>query len=134
MNPFRGPGGVRAGWRLLAFLVVMNVPLTGAQWLIIHFLKIEHIDFRPTPLILAEALALAFALLATMAMARWERRSLGDYGLPLREAFGPQFRGGALWGLASNLLVIGLIAACGGYTVGGLAVHGAQVVTATVGW
>jgi len=134
MNPFRGEHGVRAGWRLLAFLLVMNLPLAGVQWFVIRVLKIEHIDFRPGPLILAEAISLAFALMATLVMARWEGRTLARYGLPLREAFGPQFREGALWGLAANLLVIGLIAACGGYSVSGLAVHGARLVTATLLW
>ena len=134
MNIFRGPHGVRAGWRLLAFLAVMNVPLIAAQLFVVRVLKIEHIDFRPLPLILAESVALGFALAATAVMARWERRPLARYGLPPRAAFGSEFREGALWGLVANLVVVGLIAACGGYTVSGLEVHGAKIVTATLLW
>src|SRR5262245_21983106 len=132
MNLFRGPQGVRAGWRLLAFLAVVNVPFRAVQLFAVKVLKVEHIDFRPVPLILAEAIALGFALAATAVMSRWEHRPLAQYGVPLRETLGARFGEGALWGLATNVAVVGLIAACGGYSISGLEVHGARIVTATL--
>jgi membrane protease YdiL (CAAX protease family) len=131
---FVGPHGMRAGWRLLAFVLVMNVPLTAIQWVVITFFKVEHIGFVPLPLILAEGISLLFAALAMWVMARWEGRSAAQYGVPPRQAFGRLFWEGALWGVASNGAVVALIAACGGYSVAGLAVHGAALMTSTILW
>jgi CAAX protease family protein len=131
---FVGPGGTRALWRLLAFLLVMNVPLAAAQWIVIKVFHVEHVDFLPVPLILAEGVTLAFALAATAVMARFERRTLATYGVAPTPGSLGRFAEGALWGAVSNALVIALIAACGGYAVHGLEVHGTAVVTQTLLW
>jgi len=131
---FRGPHGVRALWRLLAYLLVMNVPLAAAQWVVIEVFRVEHVGFLPVPLILAEGLTLVFALAATAVMGRLERRRLASYGVAPTPGWLRQFAEGALWGAASNAIVIGLIAACGGYSVHGLEGHGAAVVIQTVLW
>ncbi|HEY2946674.1 MAG TPA: CPBP family intramembrane glutamic endopeptidase [Vicinamibacteria bacterium] len=129
-----GPHGLRAGWRLLAFVLVMNVPLTAIQWVVIKFFKVEHVDFVPGPLILAEAISLAFAAAATWVMARWEGRSAARYGVAPRPGAGGLFWEGTLWGILSNGAVIALIAAGGGYTVSGLNVRGAELLTSTALW
>jgi membrane protease YdiL (CAAX protease family) len=131
---FKGPHGLRAGWRLLAYLLVVNIPLTAVQLVVIRVFHVNHIDFLPGPIIAAEAVSLAFALLAAWVMARWERQPLTRYGLGWRGGSGRLWAEGALWGVATNALVVGLIAACGGYTVSGLNVHGARIVTATALW
>ncbi|HEV2103353.1 MAG TPA: CPBP family intramembrane glutamic endopeptidase [Candidatus Acidoferrum sp.] len=61
-------------------------------------------------------------------MARIERRSAGDYGLPLAEAFGKKFWLGMLLGLAEISLLIGLISAFGGYSFGSLALSSKGIV------
>jgi uncharacterized protein len=131
---FEGPGGVRAGWRLLAFLLVMNVPLGVAQWVVITFFGVRHVDFLPLPLILAETISLVFAVAATLVMARAEGRSAAHYGIGLRPGWLRLMAEGTLWGALSNVLVIALIAACGGYSVAGLDLHGRELVTTTMLW
>jgi membrane protease YdiL (CAAX protease family) len=67
-------------------------------------------------------------LIATWIMARGERRRFPEYGIPaMRDAFGRNFWIGIVWGLGSTSLLIGLIAACGGYRILGLAIHGATL-------
>jgi hypothetical protein len=131
---FVGPSGVRAGWRLLAFLLVMNLPLAAVQWVVITVFGIQHVDFLPVPLILAESVTLAFALAATLVMARWEGRTLASYGVGPGPGWLRQLGEGTVWGALSNVAVIALIAACGGYSVAGLNVHGSALVTTTVLW
>lgn len=131
---FRGPDGVRAGWRLLAYLLIVNVPLTAMQFVVIRVFHVKHIDFVPGPIIAAEAISLLCALLGAWVMSRWEGRPLTRYGVGLAEGSGRMFAEGALWGLATNALVIALIAAGGGYSISGLNVHGSQMVTATLLW
>lgn len=129
-----GPSGVRAGWRLLAFLVVVNVPLGLLQWVVIKVFHVEHVDFAAGPLILGEAVSLAFAAAGTLVMARWERRRLERYGVGLVPEGIALLGEGTLWGALSNLAVIALIALCGGYSVTGLDVHGVALVTTTLLW
>src|SRR5258708_26287795 len=61
-------------------------------------------------------------------MARIERRSAGVYGLPLRDAFGKLFWQGCVIGLVEVSVLIGLIAAFGGYSFGDVALHGKEVL------
>src|SRR5580658_2929291 len=47
-----------------------------------------------------KAIAAFFVLLATWVVSRMEKRSLADYGIPPRQAFGKRFWEGTVWGFA----------------------------------
>ena len=87
-------------------------------------------SYSPQSVALGELLSFAAAYGAALAMARLERLPAGVYGLPLSHAFGKSFWQGAFFGLCEVSLLVGLIAAFGGYSFGGLALPG----TALVGW
>jgi membrane protease YdiL (CAAX protease family) len=122
---FFGPHGLRAGWSLLIYVAATNA-IAGALFLIITlFWKVpKHPPWTPQLLIVGESIQLVIALGVTLLMARIERRTLTTYGLAPRQAFRGRFWEGALWGVGSAALVYGLLAAAGGYTVRGLALHG----------
>jgi uncharacterized protein len=67
-------------------------------------------------------------------MSQIEGRSPGVYGLPLRGAFGKLFWQGCLIGLIEISALIGLIAAFDGYSFGGLALHGKEVLRWGMMW
>ena len=117
--------GLRAGWRLLIFVGIFIGLGFLANWIVP---KIFHLKQRPSldPVgtITDEMQALIQTLLATWIMARIERRRFADYGVPVRNALGRDFWVGLVWGLASTSLLMGLIAAFGGYRILGLALHG----------
>jgi membrane protease YdiL (CAAX protease family) len=117
--------GLRAGWRLLIFVGIFVGLGFLANWIVP---KIFHLKLRPfldpVGTISDELQALVQALIATGIMARIERRHFADYGIPLRNTFGCDFWAGLAWGLASTSLLVGLIAAFGGYRILGLAIHG----------
>jgi hypothetical protein len=121
--------GLRAGWRLLIFVGIFVGLGFLANWIVP---KIFHIKQRPSldPVgtISDELQALIQALVATWIMARIERRRFADYGIPVRNAFGRDFWVGVTWGLASPSLLIGLVAAFGGYRILGLAIHGGALL------
>ena len=72
----------------------------------------------PVSFIEAETVSLILVLIATAIMARIERRRFQEYGIPpLHRAFGRDFWVGAVWGVGSTSLLIGLIAAFGGYRI-----------------
>jgi membrane protease YdiL (CAAX protease family) len=60
-------------------------------------------------------------IIATLLMMRIERRTLGDYYIPVRGLLEKSFWVGALWGIAAMSLLMGLIALAGGYRIAGVA-------------
>ncbi len=128
--------GLRAGWRLLIFVAIfmgLSLVLDRVVPVVFHLQHRPFLD--PVSLIAAEISSLVQALIATWIMARIERRRFQQYGIPpLRRAFARDFWVGAAWGIGSTSLLIGLIAAFGGYRVLGLAIHGAELWYFTALW
>lgn len=126
-NVFFNSRGLRAGWRLLIFVGIFVALAFLVEWALkpFHFQQRAFLD--PVDLISAESQALIQVLIATWIMARIERRRFADYGIPVRDAFGREFWVGLGWGMAATSLLVGLIAAFGGYRILGLAIHGGQL-------
>ena len=136
---FRGPSGIRPGWRLLIFFVLAFGIIGLAFGLIVtKVLRVQELEaWTPTAFLLAESvggLGIVVTLSAAAIMSRIERRPIGGYGLPWREAFRGRFWEGALWGLGAVIGLIALIGAAGGVSLGGWALSGAALWQATLGW
>jgi membrane protease YdiL (CAAX protease family) len=118
--------GLRDGWRLLIFvgIYVGLVLLAGWIWNFLGTILKPRAFLDPLEMIPDELQAFIQVLIATWIMARIERRRFADYGIPVRNAFGRDFWVGLAWGMGSTSLLIGLIAAFGGYRILGLAIHG----------
>src|SRR3989454_4833517 len=116
---FVGPVGIRAGWRLLLFVVlaqgVIGLPL---QWFVVRVLRLgDGGEWTAPGFILAETvggLGIIPTFAAAWLMSRMERRPFGAYGLPSRGAFGRQFWAGWGWGLGGVAVLAGAIATLGG--------------------
>ncbi len=142
---FRGPHGLRAGWRALLFLaVVAAIPLTISLLIAIVIAVLHRGGTHPglvgmsglTPLGLSVSEGVIFldTVAAAFIMARIERRRFGVYGLPLRSAFGKNFWIGLIVGfVAVNASLLGIFA-FHGFRLTGLAIHGDTIITATLAW
>jgi membrane protease YdiL (CAAX protease family) len=130
---FLGPQGVRAGWRLLVFLVLLAV-FGAAPHPWASRLRLLGREFSARNVILEEAVSFAIVLIASAIMGGFERRSLAQYGLPGRQALGKQFWTGALWGFAMLSLIVGLMDASRAYSPGGLALAPLAMVKFGVLW
>ena len=104
------------------------------QWIMVALSAAETSAYSPKILTISEGSSLAGAFAAGIAMSQLEGRSFGDYGLPLRGAFGKLFWQGALFGLAEISAVIAAIATFGSYHFGGLAIHGADLFRWAAFW
>lgn len=126
-NVFVGPHGMRAGWRLLVY--VLLIALGGA---VITAVAIKLFG-RPrgvpgfSAAMLQEVLGFALAFGAAGIMALIERRKIGEYGLPGSDAFRKKFWLGFLFGLVEIGALIGLITVFGGYSFGSLALQGGLI-------
>jgi len=98
------------------------------QWIMVALSPGERSLYSPTILTISEASSLA------VAMSQLEGRTLGEYGLPLRGAFGKLFWQGALFGLAEISAVIAAIAMFGSYHFGSLAIHGTDLLRWAAFW
>jgi uncharacterized protein len=71
-----------------------------------------------------DVIALCSTFPAAWIMSRLEKRRFGEYGLPLRSAFGKLFWQGALFGAVEISTVIGAMAVLGYYHFGPIELHG----------
>jgi membrane protease YdiL (CAAX protease family) len=104
------------------------------QWIMVALSAGEISVYSPTILTISEGSSLAGAFAAGIAMSQLEERSFGNYGLPLRGAFGKLFWQGTLFGLAEISAVIAVIATFGSYHFGGLAIHGVDLLRWAAFW
>jgi len=119
----QGPGGIRSGWRLLIFLVLAGIPFFAINIILQArgFLPDLTRGIPPSVVLVGDSVLFASVLLAALAMARFEHKSLGQYGLPGRGAFGRKFWAGSAIGLAAlSVLLVGIRLGHGFY-FGGMA-------------
>lgn len=107
---FQGPGGIRAGWRLLIFLAILLPLGYCASRLVARLYRTLHTDFYAPAGGVILGGCLVFALLAaTSIMGKIEKRGLSEYGLPLRRSFCLQFwQGAAVSFLSLSALMLAL--------------------------
>ncbi len=131
---FLHDGGLRAGWRLLIYAAsVAGLGFSGGL-VLRQFVRPSHGVFSPGYFFMREAFSFGVIFAAALIMAQIERRSAGVYGLPMRGAFGKLFWQGCVIGLVEISALVGLIAAFGGYSFGGLAVHGGELLRWGLFW
>lgn len=127
---FIGPSGIRAGWRILIFVALWYAILRALTFVAVHTPGLrEYVIANSGPVgtpwgQLLGVVTPLVTILAALIMTRIEKRSFSDYGLPLSEAFGKRFWQGVPLGFVMLCLLLGLIAAFGGYSLDGQAVVG----------
>ncbi|MGC1379752.1 MAG: CPBP family intramembrane glutamic endopeptidase [Candidatus Baltobacteraceae bacterium] len=134
---FVGPGGVRAGWRFLAYVAILIGLLLGLQALtppVLHALHFDANTLNAPAFVVAEIVEGLAVFGATGILAAFERRRVDAYGLPLRLAFGARFWEGVALGVLSAGGVALAMIASGGMVVHGFALHGADLAMGAALW
>ena len=130
---FRDDHTVRSGWRLAIYLSAFAV-LWSALVLLMRMLR-PQIGLSPIWILqISEFVTFGVAFGIAWAMSRFEGRSVGAYGLPLRGAFGKLFWMGCAVGVGEISVLMGLIAAFRGYSFGAITLHGSMLVSTAVSW
>jgi membrane protease YdiL (CAAX protease family) len=115
---FRSPALAFGVLRVCLYALLANLIGYAVQRLSSLFAGHEVSPVSPRRLVAVELASFAGAFAAAWVMSRLEKRSFGDYGLPLRGAFGKLFWLGALFGLAEISAVVGAMSALGCYHFG----------------
>jgi membrane protease YdiL (CAAX protease family) len=139
---FRGRLGLRAGWRLLLFLLLFAV-CAGIPALLLGRLlpsipawaKAQSPDtLDPNFLVFQESWLALSLLLAVLIMSRIDKQPFLRYGLPWQAAFGRRFWLGALVGFGGVALQMALLAASGGYSPDAVALAAAGALKYALLW
>ena len=131
---FSDAQGLRAGWRLLLYVVITTGFFLSLKLLVMQFYRSTPDKFSFESLLFSEMIGFISAFGAAGVMSFLEHRPVGCYGLPVQQAFGKLFWQGALLGFLAISAVIGLIYTLGGYSFGPLALHGPQIVRWALLW
>lgn len=138
---FTGPNGIRAGWRLLIFLLFFGAIAAGLNFGIRHIPVVRtalHTDrgapLSPARVLFGEGFSVLTLLAITFLMTLIEKRKFADYGLPARGAFGKQFWLGVAFGFAMLSILLAGIGAGHGLSLGGLAITGPTAIEYGLVW
>jgi uncharacterized protein len=133
-QPFKRQGIPFVLLRICLYVALAMGITFALQWIAAALLGGVRSLYSPRILAISEGALMAGALGAGLIMSQLEARPFGDYGLPLRFAFGRFFWQGALFGLIEVSALIGIIAMLGSYHFGSLAIHGIQVLRWATFW
>ena len=125
---FQNDKGIRGIWRLPIYAAFVTVLGFGGGIVLRQFIHPIRGVFSIGLSFIYEVFSFMVVFGAALIMSRIEGRSPGVYGLPLRRAFRELFWQGCLIGLTEISVLIGLIAAFGGYSFGGLVLHGNELL------
>jgi uncharacterized protein len=128
---FVGRNGIRAGWRLLIFVCLFGglFALFGAIIIALNHHKIPGVDeLTPRSAILSEGFQLVCVLLASWIMSKIEARTMADYGLPARQAFGGKFWIGLPIGFASITILLVALRTAHVFYFGTIGLQGTQIL------
>ena len=131
---FLNKAGLRAGWRLLIYAALFFVLLTASIYILGLLLRPAWGVDSSSYQFYGELASFLSAFLAAWVMSRLESRPMAVFGLPARGAFGKLFWFGCLFGLCEIFVLIGVIAAFGGYSFGSLAERGGEIAKWALFW
>jgi len=139
---FKGPNGIRAGWRIAVFLAIAAVVVFvfGVVLVVVGLASrnrnaaTELSGVTPFGLAVTEGALLFCTAIPALIMTLIEKRKWSRYGLPLRSAFRSRFWIGGVAGFLSISTCLLAIFALHGFHLEGFAIHGSTIVSSTLIW
>jgi uncharacterized protein len=142
---FYGPNGLRAGWRLLIFALIVFCIVRAINFAG-HYAASklgqgqspanpsQVTTLTPGLALLGEIPAFGLALLVTWIMGRIERRRVSHYGLPSRPPFPKNFWAGLVWGFLAISGVLLAMFLLHGFRITGVDTHGSALALSALEW
>ncbi|HUB02645.1 MAG TPA: type II CAAX endopeptidase family protein [Terriglobales bacterium] len=134
---FIGPKGLRAGWRLLIFLLMLVAMGAVARAIIIRFLiplGFNPGKFTPSEIAVPDAFFVFIVTLAAWVMSQIEGRRIGQYGLPAKQALVKQLWLGLWIGFLSSSATVLIIYLLHGLQIASPTIHGTAILMSAAAW
>jgi uncharacterized protein len=132
-----GPKGLRAGWRLLLFLLMLVAMGAAARALIIRFLipaGFAPENFTPSSVAVQDAIFVPIVTMAAWVMSKIEGRKIGQYGLPFRQGLAKQLWLGFWIGFFASSATVLIIYLLHGLQITRPTIHGTTILMAAAAW
>jgi uncharacterized protein len=128
---FVGPRGLRAGWRLLIFLLMLVALGAGARTIIIRLLipaGFSPETLTPSSVAIPDTFFVCILAVAPFVMNKIEARRLGQYDLPFRGEL-VKHLGLGLWiGFLASSATVLIIYLLHGFQIARPAIHGTAIL------
>jgi len=132
---FTGADGLRAGWKVLLFFAFVFALTVFLGWLLRFAGKRNPKSSVSSMAFMHEFVAMAGVLMATGIMAKWiDRKPLGYFGMPLRNAFRSTFWVGGVVGVGVLALQLEIMHVCGWFDYGTQQLRGLEIVEYGLIW
>ena len=132
-----GPKGLRAGWRLLIFLLMLVAMGAIARAIIIRFLipaGFAHEKFTPSSVAVPDAFFVFIVAVAAWVMSKIEGRNIGQYGLPLKQGLMKHLWLGLWIGFLASSATVLIIYLLHGLQIGSPTIRGTTILMSAAAW
>ena len=132
-----GAKGLRAGWRLLIFLLMLVAMGAVARTIIIRILVpagFSHDEFTPSSIAVPDAFFVCIVALAAWIMSKIEGRKIGQYGLPLKQGLMKQLWLGLWIGFLASRVTVLIIYLLHGLQIARPTIHGTTILLSAAAW
>jgi uncharacterized protein len=133
---FVGPRGVRAGWKVVIFLLLVALITVCLHPLVtLHGKLNPKVPMPAGPVVFEEFIGALGIVIATAIMAKWiDRKPWGYFGMPLANAFRSSFWIGSAIGVGALALQLEIMHLAGWFDFGTIELHGAAIVVYGAVW
>ena len=139
---FFGDDGLRAGWSVLLYIVLLVATGAATTFMIRHFHLIpksgpaaagQENMMRPRSAAITEIISFFFFAFPAYLMSLIERRPFGRYGLPAKRMI-PDCLTGLFWGFAALSALVGILTLVHGIAFDGVLLHGTVALLYAAKW
>lgn len=131
------PREMRAGWRLLIFLLMLVAMGAVARALITRFLVplgLEPEKFTPSHVAVPDAFFVLILAVAAWVMSRIEGRKIGQYGLPMKQGLMKQLWLGLWMGFLATSATVLIIYLLHGLQIASPTIYGTTILMSAAAW
>jgi membrane protease YdiL (CAAX protease family) len=128
---------LRAGWRLLIFLLMLVAMGAVARAIIIRFLipaGFAPEKFAPSSVAVPDAFFVFIVAVAAWVMSKIEGRKIGQYGLPMKQGLMKHLWLGLWMGFLASSITLLIIYMLHGLQIAGPTIHGATILMSAAAW
>lgn len=138
-----GPNGLRAGWRLLIFALIVRCIIYAINFAGHYAARklgqppanpSQQSTIGPGLVAIGDTATFGLVLLVSWIMTLIERRKISHYGLPSRPPFPKDFWVGLLWGFLAISGVLFVMFLFHGFRITGIDTHGAALALWALEW
>lgn len=131
---FLSSDGLRGGWRFLIYAIAVWYIPNFFYWFAAQYLGYAGTGFGAGDIAVYAVFIFVACVVVSSALTRLEKRDMAWFGFPFNRRSLKNFGTGMLWGGGVVTILVAILAACGYFSLGGLALSGSSLFGYFVLW